>query len=78
MTQDFGRIQDEHPIFINKESGHILITHGGVTLIMARIRPKYWSFPSLQQLVKKTIMKCFGCKRFHVIITYNCQRDSCR
>ena len=77
MSQDFGRIQDEHPIFINRESGDVLITHGGVT-IMVRIRPKYWSFPSLQQLVKKTIMKCFGCKRFHVIITHNCQRDSCQ
>lgn len=44
---------------------HILTIHGGVTLTMAKISSEYW-FPRLQQLVKKTNKKCYGCKKFHV------------
>ena len=66
--------QGEHLIFISKESvlaeklveeAHIVTIHGEVTLTMAKIRSEYW-IPSLRQLVKKTIKKCYGCKRFQV------------
>lgn len=58
LYQSFGRILDEHHIFIIKESvlagklvqvGHFLNIRGGVTLIMARIRSKYWRFQILQK-----------------------------
>ena len=64
--QCFGRMQDEHPIFISKDSilseklvkeAHILTIHRGVTLTMIKIRSEYW-IPSLRQVVKKTIKKC--------------------
>ena len=74
LYQCFVRIQGEHPILILKESvlagksveeAHILTIHRGDTLAMANIRSEYW-IPSLRQLVKKTIKKCYGCKRFSV------------
>ena len=49
LYQSFGRILDEHHIFITKESvlagklvqvGQFLNIRGGVTLMMARIRSK--------------------------------------
>ena len=74
IYQCFGRIQGEHSILIPKESAlaeklveeaHLLTNHGGVTLTVDKIRSKYW-ISSLRQLVKKTIKKCYGCKRFQV------------
>ena len=71
LYQCFGRIQGEHPIFIPVESGvveklvekaHILTIRGGVTLTMAKIRSEY-CITSLGVLVKKTIKKCYQCKR---------------
>ena len=70
LDQCFGRIQGEHPILIPKESvlpdklveeAHILTINAGVALTMAKIRSEYW-IPSLQQLVKKIIKKCYECK----------------
>ena len=39
--------------------------HGGVTLTMARIRDQYW-IPTLKQLVKRIIKRCYVCKRFNI------------
>ena len=39
--------------------------HGGVILTMAAVRENYW-IPKLQQLTKRVIRNCFGCKRFQV------------
>ena len=72
--QCFGIIQGEHPILILKESAlaeklvkeaHILTNHGGMILTMDKVSSEYW-IPSLRQPVKKTIKKCYGCKRFQV------------
>ena len=69
-----GRIQGDYPIFIpNKsilaeklvEEAHLQTIHGGVTLTMAKIREQYW-VPTLRQLVKRLIKRCYGCKRFHM------------
>ena len=74
MCQCFGRIQGEHPLCIPKGSvlpeklvqkAHILTIHEAATLTMAKIRSEHW-IPSSWQLVKKTIKKYFGCKRFRV------------
>ena len=66
-----GRIHGDYPVFIlNKsllaeEEAHLQTIHGGVTLTMARIRDQYW-IPTLRQLVKRIIKKCYGCKRFNI------------
>ena len=39
--------------------------HGGVTLIMSRIRNQY-RIPTLRQLVERIIKRCYGCKRFNI------------
>ena len=74
LCQCFGRIHGEHPICIPKGSvlpeklvqeAHILTIHEAVTLTMAKIRSEQW-IPSSWQLVKKTVKKYFGCKRFRV------------
>ena len=68
-----GRIQGDYPVFIpNKsslaeklvEEAYLQIIHGGVTLTMVRIRDQYWT-PTLRQLVKRIIKRCYGCKRFN-------------
>ena len=69
-----GRILGDYPVFIpNKsllaekliEEAHLQTIHGGVTLTMARIRDQYW-IPTLRQLVKRIIKRCYGCKRFNI------------
>ena len=69
-----GRIQGDYPVFIpNKsllaekivEEAHLQTIHGGVTLTMARTRDQYW-IPTLRQLVKRIIKRCYGCKRFNI------------
>ena len=71
----YGPIQGDYPVFIpNKsvlaeklvEEAHLQTIHGGVTLTMARIRDQYW-IPTLRQLVKIIIKRCYGCKRFNII-----------
>ena len=69
----YGPIQEEYQIFVPRESklaelieeAHIQTIHGGVTLIMAKVRSKYW-VPTLRQLVKRVLRICYGCKNFHV------------
>ena len=69
-----GRIQGDCPVFIpNKslpaekvvEETHLQTIHGGVTLTMARARDQCW-IPTLRQLVKRIIKRCYGCKRFSI------------
>ena len=69
-----GRIQGDYPVFIpNKsllaeklvEEAHLQTIPGGVTLTMARVRDQY-SIPTLRQLVKRIIKRCYGCKRFNI------------
>ena len=69
-----GRIQGDYPVFIRNKSllaekivekAHLQIIHGRVTLTMARIRDQYW-IPTLRQLVKRIIKRCYGCKRFNI------------
>ena len=69
-----GLIQGDYPVFIpNKlvlaetlvEEAYFQTIHGGVTLTMARIRDQYW-IPTLRQLVKRIIKRCYGCKRFNI------------
>ena len=61
-------IQGDYTVFIpNKsvlteklvEEAHLQTIYGGVTLIIARIRDQYW-IPTLRQLVKRIIKKCYG------------------
>ena len=44
---------------------HLQTIHKGVTLTMARTRDQYW-IPTLRQLVKRIIKRCYGCKRFNI------------
>ena len=69
-----GRIQGDYPVFIpNKslraeklvEEAHLQIIHGGVALTVAKIRDQYW-IPTLRQLMKRIIKRCYGCKRFNI------------
>ena len=69
-----GRILGDYPVFIPNKSllaeklvqeAHLQTIHGGVTLTMARIRDQYW-IPTLRQLVKRIIKRCYGCKRFNI------------
>ena len=63
----YGGIQGEYPIFVPRESklaeklieeAHIQTIHGGVQLIMDKIRSKY-SVPMLKQLVKRVLRICY-------------------
>ena len=45
------------------EKAHQETLHGGVGLIMAKARTRYW-IPKLRQLVKKVRRRCHGCKKF--------------
>ena len=44
---------------------HLKTIHEGVTLTMTRIRDQYW-IPTLRQLAKRIIKRCYGCKRFNI------------
>ena len=74
INEFHDRIEGDYPVFIpNKsllaekivEEAHLQTIHGGVTLTMARIRDQYW-IPTLRQLVKRIIKRCYGCKRFNI------------
>ena len=67
-----GRIQGKYPIYLPDdalftrrlvEQAHLQTLHGGVGLIMAKIREKYW-VPRLRTLAKKVRRECYHCKRF--------------
>ena len=69
-----GRIQGGYSVFIpNKslltekivEEAHLQTIHERVTLTMVRTRDQYW-IPTLRQLVKRIIKRCYGCKRFNI------------
>ena len=68
------RIEEDYTVFTpNKsllaekieEEAHLQTIHWGVTLTMARTRDQYW-IPTLRQLVKRIIKRCYGCKRFNI------------
>ena len=66
------RIQGQYPLCIPRRlSLAEKIVHGtykktmheGVISTMAAVRENYW-ITKLQQLIKRVIRNCFGCKRF--------------
>ena len=68
-----GRIQGEYPVYlpakhvlskIVAKQAHLRTLHGGVNLIMSKVREEYW-IPKLWALAKKVLSHCYGCKRFH-------------
>lgn len=70
-----GRLQGDYPIYIPDSTilaekivqrAHNTTLHGGVGLTMARIREQFW-IPRLRRLVKRTVKKCYGCKRFQAV-----------
>ena len=44
---------------------HKITMHGGVISAVAAVRENYW-IAKLQQLTKKVIRNCIGCKRFQI------------
>ena len=67
-----GRIQGEYPIYLPDtalfttkivQRAHLSTLHGGVAMVMAKVREKYW-IPRLRKLAKKVISGCYGCKKF--------------
>ena len=76
-----SRIQVDYPVFIpNKsvleeklvEEAHSQTIHRWVALTMAKIKDQCW-IPTLRQLVKRTIEKCYGCKKSTLVIIQNQQ-----
>ena len=72
ILQCHGRIQGEYPIFLPDSAlfttkvvqrAHLSTLHGGVGMVMAKVREKY-SVPRLRKLAKKVISSCYGCKKF--------------
>jgi len=70
-----GRIQGEFPVYLpdstlftSKLVQRALVStlHGGVRLVMAKIRQKYW-VPRLRRLAKRVISGCYGCKKFRAM-----------
>ena len=70
-----GRIQGEYPVYLPDsvlytakvvQRTHVTTLHGGVGLTMAKVREKLW-VPRLRKLVKRTLKKCWGCKRFRAV-----------
>ena len=70
-----GRIQGEYPLYLPDSSlfttklvqrAHVCTLHGGVGLVMAKIREMYW-VPRLRRLTKKVISDCWGCKKFRAV-----------
>ena len=57
-----------HSVFTRKlvQRTHVETLHGGVLLIMAAIRERYWT-PTFRQLVKAVRSECWGCKRFTAV-----------
>ena len=70
-----GRIQGEYPLYLPDSSlfttklvqrAHVCTLHGGVGLVMAKVRERYW-IPRLRRLAKKVISDCWGCKKFRAV-----------
>ena len=70
-----GRIQGEYPVYLPDsvlytakvvQRAHVTTLHGEVGLTMAKVREKLW-VPRLRKLVKRTLKKCWGCKRFRAV-----------
>ena len=70
-----GRIQGEYPVYLPDsvlytakvvQRAHVTTLHGGVGLTMAKVREKLW-VPRLRKLVKRTLKKCWGYKRFRAV-----------
>ena len=70
-----GRIQGEYPLYSPDSSllttklvqrAHVCTLHGGVRLVMAKIREMYW-IPRLRRLTEKVISDCWGCKKFRAV-----------
>ena len=68
-----GRIQGEYPVYLPAKhvlsemvvkQAHARTLHGGVGLIMSKVREEFW-IPKLRALAKKILNRCYGCKRFH-------------
>ena len=68
-----GRIQGEYPVYLPAKHvlsemvvkrAHLRTLHGGVGLIMSKVREEHW-IPKLRALAKKVLSHCYGCKRFH-------------
>ena len=49
---------------------HLQTLYGGVSLMMAKIREKYW-IPRLRRQTKRVINECRGCKRFYITALAN-------
>ena len=69
------RIQGEYPVYLPDSAlytakvvqrAHVTTLHGGVGLTMTKVREKLW-VPRLRKLVKRTLKKCWGCKRFRAV-----------
>ena len=69
-----GRLQGHYPAYLSDahpytaklvEEAHYRTLHGGVGLVMARIRERHW-VQRLRRLAKRAIKQCHGCHRFHV------------
>ena len=67
-----GRIQGDYPIYLPDTQhyteklvaqAHLETLHGGVGLVMAKVREHHW-VPRLRMLVKRAIKACHGCRRF--------------
>ena len=67
-----GRIEGAYPVYIPSESilcqkfifsAHKGTLHGGVTMIMVKVRPQYW-IPTLRNLVKFIITNCRACNKY--------------
>ena len=67
-----GRIQGEYPVYLPDthpytlkvvEEAHLRTLHGGVGLVMAKVRERNW-VPRLRRLTQRVIKQCFGCRRF--------------
>ena len=74
ICQCMGRFQGQHSLYIPRRSilaekivdeAHKRTMHGEMISIMAGVRENYW-ITKLQQLMKKVIRNCLGCKRFQV------------
>ncbi|XP_028405809.1 uncharacterized protein LOC114528390 [Dendronephthya gigantea] len=70
-----GRIQGEYPVYLPAKhvlselvvkQAHMKTLHGGVALIMSKVREEFW-IPKLRTLAKKVLSCCYGCKRFHIV-----------
>ena len=53
---------------------HSVTLHGGVNQTMAQIRTKFW-IPSCRNQVRKLILYCVGCSRFHATPTLTLMGD---